>query len=368
MVSAGIDPLNCSPAEYLQYLKAQTSDPPPSESQLKEEAGFAREMRQKLVEAWGEEDVAEAEKAWPEVAAAPQAERFDAMMAAHARELLEVRPLDIKQDVAFGSLPIGEINAITIQVPAGGSLIVVGQDCFLLIYLLAKAVSSFFLETEDSEGGDKPSFSTDEHRLRDQLECNRLGLMRFTDALLAYQAIGDAFRARPYLQEGPQRAITNQLTSTAEKFIIANELAHLVLGHSDGGRTTQERRLGSQTVVNQVIRNPNEEYAADMVALNHILVYHSHKGFDPAMSYWGVEFLLACLQVLEQVAGERSSGNYPPAAGRRALLRRYIGDTWPDHAGAMFDLGSRTEWLVAAIWEKCAPRFYDLAADYNRIR
>jgi hypothetical protein len=368
--STSIDPLKCSPAEYFQYLQEQCARLDPTRREREATPEFEASFRHKWAETYGVEAAAQLAEFMAEVKEVGPDRTpgtLSHLVSSHASDILEIASeLGAKQDreVAFGALPTGEINAITVQVPAGGCLILIDDGTPTLIWLMAKAISTFFVEGDGSGVGDMAIFRTDEESLRYRLGTHTEGLTRFTEALFAHVVLGHAGRARPYLLKSPHLGIAELLTETAEKFIIAHELAHIHLGHSAGSSNLGDRLVDHRISVKEIVRSRHEELAADLGGLHMTLAYNANKKLDTALSYWGIEFLLSCLEVVEEVVGEGTSMAYPPATERRVFLRRFVSDKWPEYARGMLGLGSTTQWLVTQVWERAKPLFFAAADKY----
>lgn len=225
--------------------------------------------------------------------------------------------LIIPEEVVFGTLPTGEVNAIAIQVPGEGVVVALNHGIFMFIYKLAKLVQSF-IPLKGEEGGFL-IFSTEEKDILHSLNINKEGHICFIDVLYGYLVLGHPGYARRFKKNPPMHTVA-LLTGTAERFVVAHEYSHIILRH---GASTEKRLLG-KVEVEEIPRSWRDELEADRLALQITMALNLKNRYDPSMSFGGIDFFFSCVEILELATGAGSSKTHPSAVMRREALRKDV--------------------------------------------
>ncbi len=276
--------------------------------------------------------------------------------------------------VNVGTLPTGQVNALTIAVPGSQDYIVAfdrGLSTFAL--LLSKAVAQVFPYELTKGGG--ASFSVDEERLRNNLRSRPDIADRFTEVVLAYAVFGEPARARPYIL--PDRA-TNELTrllkSSLELFVLGHEYGHALAGHLDDAMRTAA--VLPDVNVEEVAFAWGQEYEADIIGLHlSTRAMSIRTGVDLSLSFWGAPFFFHCMMIMERAVsllhyGEEGTiqlGSHPPHAVRRGVLSRALVDaTGTEQAQGAIQLAKQLEIALEELWNTTRSRIWRRHAEGAR--
>lgn len=276
--------------------------------------------------------------------------------------------------VYVGTLPTGQVNALTIAVPGSQDYVVAldrGLSTFAL--LLSKAVAQVF-PYELTEGG-TVTFSADEERLRGNLRSRPDVAERFTEVVLAYAVFGEPARARPYIL--PHRA-TNELTrllkSSLELFVLGHEYGHALAGHLDDAERTVA--MLPDVNVEEVAYAWGQEYEADTIGMHlSTQAMRISTGTDLPLSFWGAPFFFHCLLIMDRAVsllhhGEEEMiqlGSHPPHAARREVLSRALLDAiGTEQAQGAIQLAKQLEIALEELWNAARPRIWRRHADGAR--
>jgi hypothetical protein len=262
-------------------------------------------------------------------------------------------------------LPLGQMNAMAMRVPATDQHIVVFQTGvfgFLNLMSTVVARSMPFVGTEES--GLK--FSTETAAIAELLDSTPVVHHRFVDLLGAYIFVGHPHAARQYVLEMPWLNVSQNLLKSAESFILGHEFGHIILGHLDGARDRSAKRGGVD--VDMVEESHEQELAADLMGLVLTLKTLTANGYDIALSYWGIEVALRSVDIVHRglavarglpEATAPSSDTHPSPEERREFLRIGLGGLVQDEnrvAGAL-QLADSAVHVIDELWARTRTRF-----------
>lgn len=276
-------------------------------------------------------------------------------------ELLPERPV-------FGTLPLGQVNAMAIRVPDSDEHLIVFQvGLFGFINLFAKALAAAFPVKNDAGGG--YHLSTDIDDVGSWLERDDTPISRLMDLLGAYVMVGDPHAARQYFVSGATESLSSLLRETAETFILGHEYGHIRAGHLDT-HDEVETKLGSESV--EVLpRAWKQEAEADLLGMYLTVQTMANKGFDLAMSFAGIDLVFSGFELVGRalnllVHGRDEtmlpSDTHPPPEVRRELLRQQLAQITDDadQVHGALSLTAVLDAVVAVMWDRIAGVFYDL--------
>jgi len=256
----------------------------------------------------------------------------------------------LEYDVALGTLPTGNINACVLPVPTGGLIVILNQGLFTFANLMAKAVAVFFPLLD--KDGDGVSFSTDEKLIDDRINSNDDGHEKFIDACAAYFATSEPAAATPYILKSKQCFISDILRHSSELFVVAHEYAHIFLKHFSSNKTIKQKFFTEDIDEDCCYTEWNEEIEADLLGCQIALVHNLTHGLDPALSYFGIEFFLSCMSILEDGLHINTFETHPPSYLRRQILREMIKTEFSLHADSMLLLGNCINSLILKLWDR----------------
>jgi hypothetical protein len=263
----------------------------------------------------------------------------------------------------FGTLPIGELNAMAIKVPESDEyLIAFQQGVFGFANLLTKAVAASLPATTGEDGSLK--FSTDLDLVEAKWEEDSEPLRRLDEFLAAYLIAGDPHAAEQYFLEPPFSLFSQMLLDAFELFIFGHELGHVVAGHLNSS-PDQTQQLGPSKV-ERLSPSWEMEFEADYIGFALALQAMGEQKFDAALSYAGVDLFFSSIEIVTRalttlVYGEAravpASKSHPPPDLRREMLRQHLDQIGDDQAASARDLAATSEKLLELMWTRIAPNF-----------
>jgi hypothetical protein len=202
-----------------------------------------------------------------------------------------------------------EVNAHALLARNAGLLIVVNAGLIAFVYKFARALS-LQLPTLDEQGKSVPPPGSAAEQ----------GASLVAIVLDWYKSTG--FPVGPDFPVTPQQIFNaSRLTTAAEEFVTAHELAHHMLGHTQ--REPRNMLVNGHDVL-AVTTTPHDEHEADTWGLRFILdALQGQDGQEFAWAYAGVELFFTAVGMLEEHAGAPPSDTHPPAAERLSEVRSF---------------------------------------------
>jgi hypothetical protein len=278
-------------------------------------------------------------------------------------EAVEVvlQQLNVPLDVAplFRAIGSGRVNALAVNVPVTGEYILLfDTGLFTFCNLFSKIAAQCIPFCDTANGLNRFSTAVDDvdAAIAAVPELKR----RFLDVLSGYVIGGDPKRASAYLLHQPYMSLAAQLRKSMELFVIGHEYAHITRGHFDPERNT---RTESLRLLNDQEQSWADEMEADTKGFELALNVQIHRDrLDLPLSYWGADFFLSCLVIVERCVSILQSGSppdpnsgegsHPPATTRRTLLRLMMVKSFGDHGLYPIELASLLERILETFWEQ----------------
>lgn len=286
-----------------------------------------------------------------------RAEQIESAATAHGMEISE-RPL-------LGTLPTGQVNAMTYLVPGSRYHVVVFErDLFTFALLLSKAICCAFpVEPSVTE---RTTFVTSLGPVRQRIEEHPELVERFTELVLAYALTGRPTPATPYLPGRAHQHLALVLRTSLELFILGHEYGHVLAGHlSQVSRTAPSRaRLDDVGALEYSWR---QEYEADAIGCR--LAHSAMKGlgYDSALSFWGADSFFSGMDVMDRATSlllhgdeERHTlSSHPPSEQRRERLRaavpQIVIERDPEEHIKPVQLGGTIQAVIEELWFRSRP-------------
>jgi hypothetical protein len=267
----------------------------------------------------------------------------------------------------FGTLALGQFNAMAIRVPGTSDHIIAFQaGVFGFINLLSKAVAaSFPLE----EGDDAIRFSTDPEDVDDLLDRNPEPVSRFQQFVDAYVLDGDPHEAEQYLLTGAPTELASLLLDSAELFVMGHEYAHIINGHLAEDALLHHAPLGTDVEV--VPRALEQEFEADTLGLElSIATMMRTRQVDVSLSFFGVYLIFSAMEVVDRAVSmlrpdikpsSSADETHPAPDVRRAYLALWLAKmTNEETAVGALQLGEQIQRTLDALWQRVEPHYQDL--------
>jgi hypothetical protein len=267
--------------------------------------------------------------------------------------------LVIPTNPLLGTLPTGQINAMTLRVPGSDDYLIIFEwQLFLFALLLSKAVARALpLRQTEDEGF---SFSAQKDDIAQRIDSDKSVVYRFADVLLAYAATGQPSRAQPYLPEVHYGRLAEVLRRSMELFVMGHEYAHIILGHLSTAQST-ETKLSEAEMLEY---SWGQEYEADLMGSSLMMRVMARDGMDASLSYWGCDFFFSAIDVMDKAVsvlnGEEETamklGSHPPTKERREMLRQLLPEMIGEkHANDALGLSRILEDVTDLLWQRTRP-------------
>jgi hypothetical protein len=282
---------------------------------------------------------------------------------------IPVRPL-------LGTLPTGWPNGQSRWVGAE-YIVMFDSELFGFGLLLSQVVVLLMPLTRGNKG--QFSFSNDLSKIEASIDEKPELVQRFCEVVLAYLMRGaPSALTPPYELEEPYNSMAEVLHRSMALFLMAHEYGHIILGHHPNTGQLQglfnsvlaTSALDSSGEQKEMFRSWFQEHEADARALTLTIRAMQLKGHDVAFSYWGVDFFLSCIDIIEKGvalvrAGEESvngsSDTHPSTQLRRGIVRDTLRGVLRRNglsegaAEAPIELGSCLEKTIAKLWARLRP-------------
>ena len=246
----------------------------------------------------------------------------------------------LKDEVFVGEFPTGSFNAQAVAVP-GGVLILINTGLMGMVHKLTKIMALSFGFADLSS----------ETRMRETFEAwsdyseNQITEM-LAEVVLAYLVGGNVYSARRLPALGGLKGFVRAgICSECERFVIAHEYAHALLGHLDGYQPPKGIN-GSAGELQVIAKSWEQELEADVVAMQLMLttgmprlmfgsgprlVDHPLKALVMQSVAAGALLFFAIDDLIQRVAEalydlDRPSvvSDHPPSATRATLAREAL--------------------------------------------
>lgn len=268
-----------------------------------------------------------------------------------------VRPL-------LGTLPTGQVNAMTVLVPGTEEHIVLFErEMLLFAHLSAKAIAEAVPVIRHDDGSTE--FSYDDGLMRQTLAENPVVIRRFHEVTEAYLLTGRPGNAPQYFQEKPHSDLSTALRGGMELFVLGHEYGHIMREHL--GRR-QPIGLVNDAGATEISYDWQQEFEADLVGGELMIAAQRLSGYDVTMSYLGADFYFTMMDVLKRGLGLLRYGDedrtthttHPPSSDRRDRLRAMMLRSAPPEIGEpAMERGIRVQYLVELLWDQVRPVLYD---------
>lgn len=260
--------------------------------------------------------------------------------------------------IAVGLLPTGSVNAVTRPAPRAESSFVVLLDdgVFVLQNLGAKALARCFPLGTEPAG---PRWLFDEADVMAELNRSpKETIGRFSEAILALAATGEASAAEQYLPDPGWVDLSHVLTRGGELFVLAHEYGHVQRGHLAEQRAARAEEPGEAPVI---ARAWEREHEADVTGLEVAVAVLGEEGIPPGLAVAAAGLALELQHAFELVLWTLKDGDlasaqkslaswysrpgatHPPPPSRRDRLRQVVERDWGDEAE-----------LALTLWDTCS--------------
>jgi len=283
--------------------------------------------------------------------------------------------LNLPQMPVYGSLPVGQLNAMAIRVPGSGKHLIAFQDgVFGFANLLTKAVATSFRLKRIFADGEQAEFSWKLRDFKRSWAKDDEPLRRLGQFLHAYLVFGDANQADQYFAQAPFHLPAFVLREGFELFLFGHELGHIAAGHL--GNAPEAQHMMGAMEVEAYTSNWEMEFEADRIGMDLAIQAMLNNRLDFANSYSGIDMAFSAMEILDLakstlVHGEPipapATESHPRHAVRRAFLRELLRRRLGKKAAKQpIKLGETLEEVLHQMWRRIEPRFKTLHAEGDR--
>jgi len=227
------------------------------------------------------------------------------------------------------------MNAQACRVPAG-HLLLINSGLMMFIYQAAKIISFSMRFTDyDSQGNlvEMEELGTPQYSMV-EIEA------AFAEVVLSYVLRRDTRWAKQYPAQGGPRALMMWMTvHAAEFFVVAHELAHVVLGHLESPNALHDETRLDSGWARWIEKSLGQEFEADSVAVRLLITNLGLRINDPLaairptvvmsgpMLFFALDELVTRVRrALDEPASTTPMSTHPSSPERSAALRRAITD------------------------------------------
>ncbi|WP_313560490.1 hypothetical protein [Ruminiclostridium cellobioparum] len=197
------------------------------------------------------------------------------------------------------------------------------------------------------------------------MKSNKEGHTKFIEAIILYFVYRDLSFSKTYFEKDNNMNLAGILWDNAELFVVAHEYSHIILDHLSIEKEITKRYLFDYSMLYEVVRNWNEEFSADKLALQTTLAYNNNKaGYGSFCCFLGIEFLFSCLSLIEEATNCGCSETHPSAEMRINKLRQNLSSIIPDDAETIISGTCIIRDIVSDLWNTNKEMIYDI---YNKI-
>jgi len=271
----------------------------------------------------------------------------------HSKDIIKVandNNINIPDEIVLGTLPLNYLDAFTCIFPKGQRLIALSQGLLLFLYAMGRVVSSFFPRLNYDENKNYVIFDFKRNTINQNLKTNKKGHEFFLETLILYFLFENLSYSKIYYEEDINMPLSAVLWDTAELFIVAHEYSHIILGHLPAEKSFSKRFLDENSMLYQIVRNWDEEFSADTLAFQLTMAKNQNSGYGSFACYLGIEFLFACLGLIEKINNVEFSETHPSAKMRIENLRQYIKSIFPSNSQNILDGTSIIQEIMAELW------------------
>jgi hypothetical protein len=267
----------------------------------------------------------------------------------------------------LGTLPTGQVNAMTVLVPGTDEHIVVFEsELFVFAAKLSKIVA-WALPLEGDADDEHLRFSFDEAKVFKNIEQNREILQRFGELLLAYVVNGRPGAASHYFLPEAYRSLALVIHESMELFVLGHEYGHIIAGHL--GKAESRAALLGDDEVDRVAYSWEQELEADRWGLQLMIPAMQSEGHDVSTSFWGADLFFSSVDIVRRAIAVLRTGTeestsleyHPPPELRCEFVRQVMTISLPgDEAEDPIGLGKTVEAVVEHLWTLTRPNFQRL--------
>lgn len=249
------------------------------------------------------------------------------------REIFSLLPDEQQRqmrDIVFaGEFPTGDYNALIAKVPDEKRyVILMNVGLLALLHDVAKVI----VFSEWPKGGNgSAELPTGTSPSGESLD--KEGREYFRDVIRNYVEFENYVRPpRRFAPSGKTNLVADLLAWAAYRFVLAHEIAHVVLGHLDHAEAGVITVRGSEVKIPVLNKPMKEELYADtlggQILMAALFKNWKSRSLEGPMWYTGPFFFLALAEIVDRVLSVESA-THPPGKIRCMVLEEFMKKTLP---------------------------------------
>lgn len=291
-------------------------------------------------------------------------------------KIAETHGYKTSQEVVFGSLPVGRLNAVAIKVPSGkGIVVALNQGTVPFLIEMSSAMAFFFTTTRingNAAWALKSVTGDIDNDISIAIKEDKRGHYEFIESLFAFFGIGVKIKDSKISETRDTRAkalhtLARVLADEAIMFIVAHEYAHVFLEHMSRRAETETFFLSNMRV-EKIKRNWDQELEADNFGCQVVMSHFLSHGQPIPTSYAGIDLFFSSLEAIERIIGRHSSESHPSASIRRDHLRKLIRQTLPERAEEFLGLGIVIQKMMSELLRENENLVYRVLHDLKKSK
>ena len=272
--------------------------------------------------------------------------------------------LKITNDIVLGTLPIDAFDAYTCEFPNKQKLIALSHGLFFFLHSMGNVLASFFTMQKDSKDEKKEIFDFNPETVLNNITNNKRENNNFVNVLFLFCINKNYISVKKQLTNNGSLAFV--FYDIAELFIVAHEYSHILLDHLSENKEFMKKFLSDDSELYQILRNWEEEYSADELALQFVLASSNENKYGFFGSYLAIEFLFGCFSIIEKIYGIEATETHPSAQMRIDNVRRSLYKYLPDEATSIIE-GSKIAYdALNKLWDLNKENFYQIFNKYTK--
>ncbi len=208
-------------------------------------------------------------------------------------------------DIPIGSLPLGQLNAFSVEAPAGGRIIAVNSGLFGFLHATSRLLAEIAAVSDSSGEVVDLDVVTDHGMTR--LQGHPEFPSKFGELLLAHMMLDDPWQMQIWDSHPTTIGIAATLTHSAETFVIAHEFGHIFYTGGDPNPQDPDASVGEECAASE-----EREFRADQFAFEYSIKSLMRAGYTFPVAYLGIDMFFTLAEILEACYGVPDSGDMHP--------------------------------------------------------
>lgn len=266
----------------------------------------------------------------------------------------------VPENIILATLPFEDLDAFKCEFSNGQKLVVLNQGVFSFLYFMGRVISSFFTKISEDNKTDSMSFDFNKDIVLKNINTNEDAHIRFMEGLILFFEHKDLLLSNIYFHKDQNLNLSGVFWDTAELFTVAHEYSHIILDSLNPNGELKKEHIDKESISYKITRNWNEEFSADELSFKLTMAHcnQNHKYEEIRNCYMGIEFLFACLDIIEKAFSIEFSETHPTSKTRIGKLREYLSKHLPQKGDEIISESKIIPYIIDKLWEMNKDEFY----------